>query len=316
MNTLIDSSNLTERRVALPTWGLIKASGGEARAFLHAQFSNDLLNLDRSSAQWTAYCSAKGRMLAGFLACGDDEGGYFLLCDRALVPMLTKRLRMFVLRAKVTLEDAGDSLAVVGRIGGAAGARALEVIRDSAGTTINLPAVDGVARALTIGLRSGASPGASSGAAATADTADAADCAQWARLMIRAGEVWITPATQDQFVPQMVNFDAIGGINFKKGCYPGQEVVARAHYRGAVKRRMYRASVAAGASAGQALFSTGANAQECGLVANATAVDAGNSEILAVVPIETRVNSPVRLGSVEGPALVFETLPYTIPEAA
>jgi len=165
-----------------------------------------------------------------------------------------------------------------------------------------LPAVDGQRRELIVAP------------AATANTAGD-DESGWKAMMIAAGEVWLTPATQDQFVPQMVNFDAIGGISFKKGCYPGQEVVARAHYRGAVKRRMYPARVKGTASAGQPLFAGDADAQECGMVANATVLAEGVSVVLAVVPIQSRLEVGIHLAAADGPALVFQDLPYAIPEA-
>jgi folate-binding protein YgfZ len=171
---------------------------------------------------------------------------------------------------------------------------------------IDMPAVDGTQRVLMVAA-----------ANATPEYALAAGTAgDWQRLMIHAGEVWITSATQEQFVPQMVNFDAIGGINFKKGCYPGQEVVARAHYRGAVKRRTYLAHVDANAKAGDALFASDLGGQESGVVANATAAPGGGSDLLAVIQIQSHDKAEVRLGSPEGPLLAFADLPYPLPAAA
>lgn len=286
----------------LASWGLIRVSGADAQAFLHGQLSNDLLALSPDAARWAAYCSPKGRMLAGFLVWTDGPETVWLACDRALVPGLIKRLRMFVLRAKAVLDDLSASHRVLGVTGGDA-PLPLQVRRDGGAVRIGLPPVDGVARCLFI----------EAAGDDAADGGEGRDESAWQLAMIRAGEVWIGVATQDQFVPQMVNFDAIGGINFRKGCYPGQEIVARAHYRGAVKRRMRRATVAMPAAPGQPLFAAGG--QECGTVANAVATATG-SEILAVVPIDAAGDGAIRLGAPDGPGLAFTDLPYPIPAAA
>ncbi len=301
MSNSANPQNFPGLPARLASFGLIEVSGSDARSFLHNQLSNDLLNLAPDRAQWTAYCSPKGRMLAGFLAWSAVPDHIYLACDRALVPGLVKRLRMFVLRSKVVIEDVSERYEFTGVIGsgGAHAPLQLELIDES--MHIALPAVDGQQRALVVAPPSSAS-------------AENDDETGWRAMMIAAGEVWLTPATQDQFVPQMVNFDAIGGISFKKGCYPGQEVVARAHYRGAVKRRMYRARVNGAASAGQPLFSTGAEAEECGMIANATVLADGSSTVLAVLPIQSRLDASIHLGAGDGPTLAFLNLPYAMPE--
>ena len=288
----------------LRSWGLIRASGIDARGFLNAQLSNDLSALAADCAQWTAFCSAKGRMQAGFLAWLGVDGDVLLACDRALIPALIKRLRMFILRAKVAIDDVSEQFTISGRIGGPEAAGSHKVAHTSGVTTIELSAVDGLARALEVSIST------------TGEAAATVDGGHWARLMIRAGEFWVTSETVDRFVPQMVNFDMIGGISFKKGCYPGQEVVARAHYRGAVKRRMFRAMVGAPAAPGQALFCTAPNAEECGQIANAVNGEDGMAEVLAVLPIMYPTQGEIRLGAADGPALAFAGLPYAIPDAA
>ncbi|MBL8385338.1 MAG: folate-binding protein YgfZ [Burkholderiales bacterium] len=288
----VDSPALPVGNYRLSSWGLIQVSGADAVAFLHAQLSNDLSGLPVGRAQWTAYCSPKGRMLAGFLAWKQRPDLVCLACDRELVAALVKRMRMFVLRAKVVVTDVSSDWALAGAIGRAGQPAPMEVVEDGGSTLVGLTAVAGQTRCLVV---------AAAGSGAGDDWV-------WQLAQIRAGEVWITPATSEQFVPQMANFDAIGGINFKKGCYPGQEVVARTHYRGAVKRRMYRARVGAPAVAGVPLFA--AQAQECGTVANAVTDDTGRSELLAVISSDSRDSAPVRLGAPEGPPLEFIDLPY------
>ena len=297
---------------SLPEWGLIRAAGVDAQTFLHGQLTNDLLHLAPDGAQWSAYCTAKGRMLAGFLVWRDDADGFFLATDRVLLPALVKRLSMFVLRAKVTIKDASAEYSVCGISGGSAPllppGGEMRAQRDGGIWRITLPAVDGAARELVC------VPVAERAVNAVNAALPEADATAWTRLMVRAGEVWITPPTQEQFVPQMVNFDALGGINFKKGCYPGQEIVARAHYRGAVKRRMYRASVPTKAQAGDALYASDLNGQESGVVALAAPDGRGGSEVLAVLQIQSHATAEVRLGSAEGPLLQFASLPYALPE--
>ena len=324
----------------LPAWGLIHATGPDAEAFLHGQLTNDLLHLPQNTVQWSGYCSAKGRLLASFLVWRDGADGFFLACDKALAPALTKRLRMFVLRAKVVIDDASDKFTCLGmaesEMAGAPMAAALTTEANTAGTGIQpisaarqdgawrvaLPTVDGLSRTLVFAAADQATNFIAAQNRPIADTTD------WTRLMIKAGEAWITPVTQEAFVPQMINFDAIGGVNFKKGCYPGQEIVARAHYRGAVKRRMYRAQVDAPAKPGDALFGSGVDGQECGLIVMAAPAGNGSgdgnpgdkcsvtSEILAVVQMQSQATGEVRLGAADGPLLRFDSLPYAIPEPA
>ncbi|MDB5804615.1 MAG: ygfZ [Betaproteobacteria bacterium] len=289
----------------LPDWGLIHATGADAQSFLHGQFTNDMLALAADGAQWNGYCSAKGRLYAAFLVWRDGGDGFYLAAERALLPGLVKRLRMFVLRAKVVLEDVSASFHIQGLVGPDMPAP-MSVSRKDHATLIGLPPVHGVARSIAVSAKA-----ATLESELVPGTAD-----DWQRLMIHAGEVWITPATQEQFVPQMVNLDAIGAINFKKGCYPGQEIVARAHYRGAVKRRAYLAHVEAEAKAGDALFATDMNGQESGLVANAAPAPGGGSDVLAVIQIQSHAQAQIHLGAADGPQLHFAELPYTIPAAA
>ncbi len=307
MSDPISPTALAGTTCRLASWTSIKVSGADARAFLHGQFSNDLTGLASNAAQWTAYCSPKGRMLAGFLAWAAADQAIWLACDRGIAAGLVKRLRMFVLRAKVLIEDVGTDWQIEGIIGGYGPAPFCAEHANGA-TRIGLLSIEGMSRHLLV---------------RPADDVTAADETPWKLAMIRAGESWITSATQDQFVPQMVNFDALGGIDFKKGCYPGQEVVARAHYRGAVKRRMFRATVASGGRTGQPvscepgqpLFTAGENAQECGQVANVVRHGDGSLELLAVLSTQSRNESPIYLGGALGPVLNFVTLPYEISAA-
>jgi folate-binding protein YgfZ len=147
-----------------------------------------------------------------------------------------------------------------------------------------------------------------------AESAQPAGSVHWDWLNIRSGIPVILEKTQDQFVPQMVNFDLIGGINFKKGCYPGQEIVARMHYLGKLKRRMYLAHVEADAKPGDELYSEDMAGQACGMIANAVPSPSGGCDLLAVIQTASRDAHKIHHGSLEGPELSFEALPYSLTQ--
>jgi tRNA-modifying protein YgfZ len=205
----------------LNRYGLLAVTGADARAFLHAQLTNDIANLSPDRAALAGWCTAKGRLLASFLVIPSKEG-FLLQLARDLAPTVTKRLSMFVFRSKVRIEDQSDAWVQYGiwdkesRLSGVTWS----------GEVAAVPVDEG--RHLRIG------PVASLSLTPTRTEDD------WTLEEIRAGRPLISAATQDKFVPQMVNFEALGAINFQKGCYPGQEIVARAQYRGEVKRRLTR----------------------------------------------------------------------------
>ena len=243
------------RSARLTRYGLLSVSGADARDFLHAQLTNDIQNLPQERAALAGWCSAKGRLLASFLVIPAAEGFYLQLA-RDLVAPVAKRLQMFVLRSKVKIADESDAKQQYGTWGASRGAERFAVAASGARITVQFEGD----RALVISQEPiGGEP---------------VDEDQWTLEEIRAGRPLITSATQDQFVPQMVNFDALGAVNFQKGCYPGQEIVARAQYRGQVKRRMSRLQ----APPGEKL----APGQE---FKGGVVVDSAGGEVLAVLPV-------------------------------
>ena len=244
----------------LERYGLLHAAGDDARAFLHAQFTNDIEHLPPATARYAGWCSPKGRLLATFLVV-PFSGGFLLQLSRDLAPAILKRLQMYVLRSKVKLADASGAWTQFGVWG------------TEAGAPLSVRVGDG---AVTVSIEPGRALVLAEGAAAQrfAPNASAED---WALAEVRAGRALIDQSTQDQFVPQMVNYELAGGVDFQKGCYPGQEIVARAQYRGEVKRRLYRLRGAA-LKAGQELFSDDAPGQPSG-----TVVNAAGEESLAVL---------------------------------
>jgi folate-binding protein YgfZ len=225
---------------------------------------------------------------------------------------------MFVLRSRVTLDDRSDALAVLG----AAGPAAPAAVADLVGTLPAAPlkvarsselaaiAIDGGRFALVVPVERG--PAVWDRLAGPL-TPVGAPCWEW--LEIANGLPWITAATQDQFVPQMANLELIGGVNFRKGCYPGQEIVARTQYLGKPKRRLFLAHVDAEASPapGESLVADGAGDQSAGTVVNAASAPDGGFDLLAVVQTASADTATVRLGSSTGPALRFRPLPYAVP---
>ena len=237
----------------LNRYGVLAVTGAEARDFLHAQLTNDIANLPPHRAALAGWCTAKGRLLASMLVIPSAQG-FLLQVARDLAPALAKRLSMFVLRAKVKIADESDAWAQYGvwdadlKVDGVAWEGSEVTVKVDAG------------RFLRIGQGLSLQP------TKTEET--------WTLEEIRAGRPLISAATQDQFVPQMVNFEALGAINFQKGCYPGQEIVARAQYRGQVKRRMTRIELPKGVE-----LKPGQEFQ------GGVVVDSAAGEALAVMPV-------------------------------
>ena len=247
------------QRARLTRYGLLSVTGADARAFLHAQLTNDIENLSQDRWALAGWCSAKGRLLASFLVIPSPDG-FLLQLARDLAAPVAKRLTMFVLRSKVKISDLSDAWAQFG-------------VWDA-----ELESHDVTWRGNTATVRVGERRFLQLGPIGELTEPANADEVQWTLQEIRAGRPLITSATQDQFVPQMVNFETLGGVDFQKGCYPGQEIVARAQYRGQVKRRMVHARAPAGVSLQPGQDFNG------GTVVDVAPAE-GGAELLAVMPI-------------------------------
>ncbi len=227
--------------------GLISLSGEDTKTFLQGQVTNDVNAVNASHSQYSGYCTPKGRLLAFFFAFQHDQKLYLSL-DAALAPSVQKRLQMFVMRSKVTLSDEQDSTIRLGFSGDQAAAllskhfdsvpeAPYDVVSDDAVTIIRMPFAKPTFQLITSADNSEAL-----NAKLSADF-DTVDAAGWEWLAIQSGIPEIVTATQDTFVPQMVNLEKLDAVNFKKGCYTGQEIVARTHYLGKVSRRAYIGSL-------------------------------------------------------------------------
>jgi folate-binding protein YgfZ len=263
----------------LERYGLLHAAGDDARAFLHAQLTNDFEHLPAAQARYAGWCSPKGRLLATFLVV-PFAGGFLLQLSRDLVPAILKRLQMYVLRSKVKLTDVSGDWTQFGVWDAEAGAPL--AVRVSGGTVSVL-----IEPGRFLVLAEGAA------AARYVPNASADD---WALAEVRAGRALIEPPTQDQFVPQMVNYELAGGVDFHKGCYPGQEVVARAQYR--------LRGVAL--KAGQELYSDDAPGQPSGMVVNAS-----GDESLAVLQTSAVEAKAAIRAQPQAAALEVLPLPYS-----
>jgi tRNA-modifying protein YgfZ len=299
--------------------GLIEASGEEATQFLQGQFSNDINQVHESRSQLSSYCNPKGRMIAIFRIFKRGQS-YFLRLPIELLESTLRRLRMFVLRAKVELNDASHALIRIGYCGPAAEneLKALagqipedvnDCVRAANSTIIRVPGprpryeiygeFDAV-KLLWQRMKSSATPVGAS---------------QWALLDILSGMPTVLAPTREAFVPQMANLDLVGGISYSKGCYPGQEVVARMHYLGTLKRRMYRIHLNAPTppQAGDSVFSSeSSNEQPVGTIVDAQRDGSGGSTGLAIMQISEAEKGKLRLNAPEGPSITLDNLPYTL----
>jgi folate-binding protein YgfZ len=284
-------------QLRLTDWGVIRAHGADAASFLHGQLTNDFALLDRDHARLAGFCTAKGRLLASMVGWrgGDDE--ILLALPAETLAATLKRLSMFVLRAKCKLTDASGEFAVYGLLDAPAAA-AWSLLRDEAGVQIALP---GTGRALRVQPVDAPAP---AGRALTPD--------DWAWAEAAAGMAWVRGATVEAFVPQMINFEVLGGVNFKKGCYPGQEVVARSQYRGTLKRRLQVFETDATAAIGQEIFHSADPEQPAGVVAGA-GQRAGRSLLTAEIKLAALEGGSLHLGSPTGAVLQPHALPYEIP---
>nr|WP_315254504.1 folate-binding protein [uncultured Duganella sp.] len=302
--------------------GLIALDGEESASFLHNQLTNDVEHLGQSEARLAGYCSPKGRLLASFLMWR-SETTIFLQLPRDIQPAVQKRLSMFVLRAKTKLSDATElpGNAVVLGLGGGLAEVALQTWFDTLpakpfarldhplGTLIRVADAFGAPRYQWLL----SAQTAQNVAAELANKLNVGANDAWHLSEIHAGIPVIAKVTQEQFVPQMVNYELLGGVNFKKGCYPGQEIVARSQYLGKLKRRTTLVSIPdLTAVAGQEVFATADPEQPCGMIVNAAPNGNGGVDALVEMKLAAIEAGSVRLGSAQGAALVFLDMPYVL----
>ena len=297
MNT-IDFSGFTP----LPDLGVIRAQGADAASFLHGQLTQDVALQTTAQARLAGYCSAKGRLLASFVVVKRDAEDLLLVCPRDLLAPTLKRLSMFVLRAKAKLSDASADWQVGGLVGSAVPTGLPEAAwahsREADASLVRLPAGAGVARALWLAPVGTPQPGAA-----------ALPLAHWQWLDVASGVATVTAPVVDAFVPQMLNYESVGGVNFKKGCYPGQEVVARSQFRGTLKRRAFLVHAGGELAPGQEVFHESDAEQPCGTVVQAAPAPGGGWDAIVSLQVSATQGGALRAG---GHALALLPLPYAL----
>ena len=310
----------TETTIAVPLLhlGTIRSVGPDSAVFLHNLVSNEVKKLEADAAEWNSFNSPKGRMIASFLMWPEAEG-HALALSADILPAFLKKFSMYVLRSKVKLANASADVALIG----VAGPNAATIVH---ATGAELPGADMKQTLAASGLRCirlGATryllavPVAVAPAAydaLLAAGAERAGTAAWQLTMIRAGLPLITAPTQEEFVAQMLNYELIGGVNFHKGCYPGQEIVARTQYLGKLKKRTYRVALPAGAEAvaGMDVYAPDFGEQSAGKLVNVAPTADGGGEALAVLQSSSAEAGELHLGAPDGPRLVVLALPYAL----
>jgi hypothetical protein len=311
----------------LSNLGLLEVSGTDALTFLQGQVTNDVKQLTLSSqAHLTAYCNPKGRMLALFLAFYQNDC-FNLQFNRSLLEPIMKRLKMYVMRSKVEIKDNSENFIIFGIDGPEASSilassltklsfdielpkKNYEFVTFSNTLILMLPSIAGRTRFQVI-----------------TDTTNASDIKNtlkqycqveeqtyWDWLDIKAGIPDVLIATQEQFVPQMLNLDLLNGINFKKGCYTGQEIVARTHYLGSVKRRTYLVEIsladkssAESPKAGDKVFDASKN--EIGQFVRVANIAENQFDALVELRIESAIAGKVFWNQT---TVNFNALPYNL----
>jgi len=302
---------------------VLRAEGDDAQSFLQGQFSNDIRLVSETRAQLSAYCNAKGRMFAIFMIFQRPDGAYYLQLPAALAEPTLKRLRMFILRARVKLEFADSGFGSIGLSGpnaeallktaaGAMPANAYDSITNDDVTIVRLP---GPHPRFTLHAPQARLTSLWQSLSAKAVPVGAGP---WSWLDITAGLPVVLPGTVEEFVPQMANLELVGGVSFTKGCYPGQEIVARMHYLGRLKQRMFRAHVIAdhGPQPGDAIYAPDFPGQSAGTVVDAQPSPEAGYDLLAVIQSSSATAGELHIASETGPALSLQALPYSITTVA
>jgi tRNA-modifying protein YgfZ len=289
--------------------GVIAVQGEEAAKFLQGQLTQDFVLMAPDQARLTAFCSPKGRMQASFIGLRWSADQLLLVCERDLLAQTLKRLSMFVLRAKAKLRDASAEFQLLGLVGDAAvqlqpaALAPWHRFEAAGGAGVSLYPADGQARALLVLPADAAVP-----------AAPALTLTQWQWTEVRSGVSLIALPLFEALVPQMLNYESVGGVSFKKGCYPGQEVVARSQFRGTLKRRGYLVHAQAALAAGQEVFQASDAEQPCGIVVQAAAHPDGGFDAMVSLQISAAEAGDLHAGSATGPALSLQPLPYALLE--
>lgn len=290
----------------LSRWGVIGVSGDDAVTFLQGQLSNDIAGMGNHQLRMAGLCTAKGRLLGSFFVFRQGPQVY-LVCRKEIVPALVKRLTMFVLRSKCKVQDLTDSHPLVFLPNAAADAPMQVQWSDDGSAQASLRPLNTQLPGLALLTNANAPTGL--------DANNANDDA-FEHVLQQLGIAFVSQPTVEMFIPQAINFDLVGGVSFSKGCYPGQEVVARSHYLGKVKRRAYLAETKTGhvVPAGQDVWLNGKDNEPVGAVITSVSV-AESQKLLIELPVEEAAQQGsefvVKVGS-ESVPLTIQSPPYDV----
>ncbi|MBS7807505.1 folate-binding protein YgfZ [Variovorax sp. PCZ-1] len=296
---------------------VIRARGADAGSFLQGQLTQDVLLMKTDEARLAAWCSAKGRMLASFIVLKLSSEEFLLILSRDLLAATLKRLKMFVLRAKCELADITGEISIEG-VAGSAARNLTDTMNTIALRADSMPANGSFDTEIVVLLPPVHMNGTSVPralrirASAPAVNANREQTQAWCALEIASGIARLSAAVSEAFVPQMLNYESVGGVNFKKGCYPGQEVVARSQFRGTLKRRAYIATSASELQAGQEVFDSREPDQPCGQIAQAAVHPAGGYIAIVSMQISAHDGPALHASSASGALLQLHTLPYEL----
>jgi folate-binding protein YgfZ len=284
--------------------GVIRVEGEDGAKFLHGQLTQDFSLLNLEQARLAAFCNAKGRMQASFIGFKRSPTDILLVCSGDLLASTLKRLSMFVMRAKAKLSDASAEFTLYGLAGSATlGAKsdAWALTRAGEAYVVNLYPANAVVRQLWVAPVDAPAP-----------EGRAMDLRSWAWSEVRSGIATLSQPVFEAFVPQMLNYESVGGVNFKKGCYPGQEIVARSQFRGTLKRRAFIAHCQAPLMAGQEIFSSANAEQPVGLVVQAATAPQGGCDAIVCLQLSALEAGPLHGASNMGAPLELLELPYAL----
>lgn len=287
--------------------GVIKIVGDDAAKFIHGQLTQDFSLLDLHTARLAAFCSAKGRMQASFIGFKRSGTEILLVCSQDILAPTLKRLSMFVMRAKAKLSDASAEYTLYGLVGSATKSIAKNDHSVWAKTdldecaVVNLYPADAVPRQLWVAPVGSPAP-----------QGQTLDLAQWLWTEVHSGVATLSAPVVEAFVPQMLNYESVGGVNFKKGCYPGQEIVARSQFRGTLKRRAFVVHVDAPSAAGDEVFAADDDSQPAGTVVQAAPSPRGGFDAIVSAQLSAVEKGSLHLGASAGPSLQILPLPYAL----
>ena len=289
--------------------GVIRVAGEDAAKFIHGQLTQDFSLLGQDQARLAAFCSAKGRMQASFIGFKRPDGDILLIGSADLIAATAKRLSMFVMRAKAKITDASAEFSMWGLAGDAIQVIAGQADSAWAKTDIDAVSVVNLYPALDAARQLWLAP-----VGTPAPVGALLEPGLWAWSDVHSGVATVSQAVVEAFVPQMLNYESIGGVNFKKGCYPGQEVVARSQFRGTLKRRAYVVHGPVAMEAGQNIFVAEDADQPVATVVQSAKAPTGGYDAIISGQISAIEAAELHLGDAQGPVLKVFVLPYGLLE--